>query len=628
VSDPAQKPRGVPSLAVFPWLAGHRHGTAGESAAFVVEETLVDRIKWTTFARVGLLTAVLALAVAMDIGVGPRPLTTMPETTLYRLTTTFYALSFFFLLATQLLRNSPRIGYLSAASMAVDMLLAISLVAVTDGVKSLFVFAFLIAVLNSALLLYRAGAMVAASLSTVALTIMAAMELGWLPWSLAAVRVAYLRGLAESPPMALYEMAAQLFVQISAVWATAFLSAHLVLELDRARLRNLAQRRELASLRVRYGDVVSSLPDGLLTVSPTGIISSINPAGLEILGLSAAAVVGMPLLGVLPELADLEPAGQDPGLRRRGASYTRELARDCGAAGAQILACRVVRLHDPHAAADTLVLYRDMTEVRAREEAHRNRERLAGIGSMAATVAHEIRNPLASISGAVQMLQGSGELTETDKQLMAIVVRETHQLSDWISEFLDFARPRPVQMERCDLRAIAQETLDACRSDEHFTAGEIDVGPLQGVEPGSDFTLMADHHLVRQTVWNLLVNAAQAVLSVEKRIVNVHLSPRPDTIELVVEDSGHGVDTEDVAHVFEPFYTTKGEGTGLGLATVARHVAAHRGRIEVGRSSLGGARFVLTLPRQPGGEAAFALGAARSEADSSGPESATPTYAI
>ncbi len=624
MSEPVQKHRHSPSTAVFPWLSAH--GAAGESAAFVVEETLVDRIKWTTFARVGLLTAVLALAVAMDIGVGPRPLTAVPETTLYRLTTTFYLLSFFFLLATQLLRNSPRIRYLTAASMAVDLLLAISLVAVTDGVKSLFVFAFLIAVLNAALLAYRAGAMVAAAVSSVALTIMAAMELGWLPWSLAGVRVAYLRGLADSPPMPLYEMAAQLLVQISAVWATAFLSSHLVLELDRARMRNLAQRRELASLRVRYGDVVSSLPDGLLTVSPAGIISSINPAGLEILGLGAAAVVGMPLPDVLPELADLDP--NEPTLRRRGATYTRELGRQRGVAGAQILACRVVRLHDPHAAADTLVLFRDMTEVRAREEAHRNRERLAGIGSMAATVAHEIRNPLASISGAVQMLQGSGELSETDRQLMAIVVRETHQLSAWISEFLDFARPRPVQMERCDLRAIVQETLDACSRDPHFTEGEIEVRALQWLDEDGDFSLVADHHLVRQAVWNLLVNAAQAVMSVERRVVDVHLSQRPDALELVVEDSGQGVDTEDVAHVFEPFYTTKGEGTGLGLATVARHVAAHRGRVEVGRSGLGGARFVLTLPRLPGGEAAFAAGGPRSDNGAELPGTVTPTYAI
>lgn len=599
----------------MPWLGSraHRLGAAGESAAFVVEETLIDRIKWTTFARVGLLTAVLGLAVAMDIGVGPRPLTAVPETTLYRLTTTFYLVSFFFLLATQLLRNSPRIRYLSAASMVVDMLLAVALVAVTDGVKSLFIFAFVIAVLNSALLLYRAGAIVSAALSTLALVVLAALEMHWLPWTLDGVRVAYLRVLAPSAPMPLYEMAAQLFVQICAVWATAFLSSHLVLELDRARLRNLEQRRELASLRVRYGDVVSSLPDGLLTVSPAGIVSSVNPAGLQILGLSAASVVGMPLGDVLPELADLDPGGSAPRTRehavarRPGTAHTREMMRNRPEEASQILACRVVRLHDPHEAADTLVVFRDMTEVRAREEAHRNRERLAGIGGMAATVAHEIRNPLASISGAVQMLQGSTELSETDRQLMAIVVRETHQLSDWISEFLDFARPRPVQMQRCDVRAIMQETVQACQRDPRITEGGIDVIAQQGEGSDDDFIMMADHHLLRQTVWNLLINAAQAVLSVERRVVAVHLSQRPDAIELVVEDSGHGVDSDDIAHVFEPFYTTKGEGTGLGLATVARHVGAHRGHIEVGRSELGGARFDLTFPRRPRGESVFLL---------------------
>ncbi len=574
------------------------------------DETFVDRIKWTTLARVVLLTAVLVFAVTLDLGLGLRPPGSVAEAALYRMTTAFFLLSFLALLSTQILQRGPYLRWLANASVAIDVALAMVLVAATDGLQSVFLFAFPLAVLNSALLLRRAGALSAATLATLALSGMTVAHLGWLNLPLLPVRIVEREN--GQLPMDLF---LQLAVQVAAVYATAFLSTHLVRELDQSRDKALQQKLELARLRLRYADVVSSLPDGLLTVGVGGVVTGVNPAGSLILGQDVARLLGQPLSAVLSELSDLAPVssgvwGEMEIARDRTLSQTQELLRDRPGGPMQILACRVATLHesvDTRQPAGRLVVFRDITESRQREEQHRDRERLATVGTMAMAVAHEIRNPLASISGAIQMLESSPDLAATDKSLMEIVQRETQHLSDWIGEFLDFAKPRALQVAPVDLRTLVAETLDTIEHDPRVLAGGIElqrdwVQPVKGRTAAREFLMMGDAALLRQSVWNLVINATQAVMAADERIVRVTLREEEGGLRLVVEDSGEGLSTDDLQHIFEPFYTTKGEGTGLGLATVKRHVTAHRGEVQAGDSRLGGACFTIVLPRRASGD--------------------------
>lgn len=568
------------------------------------DDALVDRVKWTTLARVLVITAVLAFAVAVDLGFAPQKTTAAPETLLYQLAAVSYSVSFVLLLATQLGRhNLVFMTRLAWASVAADVWLAVTLVFVTDGMQSLFLFGLPLAVLNAAVLLSRAGAIASATLVSLGMTAMALDQLGWI--ALPRLRVAYLAVLASNKSMAPFEIATNLALQIAAVYATAVLSSHLIRELDRTRTKAQLQRRELASLRVRYEDVVSSLPDGLLTVGPGGQVTATNPAALDILAADRDALVGRPLREVLPEVADLlvGPPGEWEVTRPtvQDLSKTQQIARSDESGQRQFLAVRVATLRDQGGQWGRVVVLRDVTEARHREEMHRARERLAAIGAMATAVAHEIRNPLASISGSVQLLQMSHGLDESDRALMAIVIRETGQLSEWIGEFLDFARPRPLQMGPCDLVELARDTLEACKQDPGVAAaGVVLCGPVVVDGAPQDCSVSGDAALLRQAIWNLLINAVHAVREVDRREVALHLTPLPDEVELAVQDSGYGVDEVEALRIFEPFYTTKGEaGTGLGLATVKRHVESHRGRVRVERSaSLGGACFVLSLPRR------------------------------
>jgi two-component system sensor histidine kinase PilS (NtrC family) len=607
------------SLEALHWLRPPEHGAP---------ERWIDRIKWATLTRVLAVTALLVFAMVMDLGMGPQPATQVPEKLLYQLTTSFYLLSLALLVAAAVLRDLRNLRVLAWLSVVLDIALSLSVVTVTGGLDSLFLFAFPLSVLNATLLLAGAGAWIVAASTMLGLLVLAADELGWLPLHLANYHVAYLRSLTPPSPMPPYEAMRSVLVHAGASVATAALAVVLSRELERARRGGREHKAAFERLRVRYEDVVSALPDGLLTTDNDGLVTSANPAALRILGARLVAIQLQPLQVVLPELAaaaqqrapselEISRITRTQELRRASttvpiadvdqvASQTQELQR-VTAVGQQLLMCRVVPLRDPDGSeAGRLVVLRDVTDQRQAEEAHRTRERLAAIGAMATAVAHEIRNPLASISGSVQMLEANDEVTPEQRSLMTIVVRETHQLSDWIGEFLDFARPRPLQWGRCDLVDLALQTLEACQNDPRVTAASITLGPGARLAAlakgtGADAEVEGDAVLLRQVLWNLLLNACQAVQASTRRRVELDLITEMDRVGIAVRDSGPGIAPEDLPHLFEPFYTTRGEGTGLGLATVQRHVEAHRGEVVAkARAELGGAEFRVWLPRVHG----------------------------
>ncbi len=561
----------------------------------------VERIKWTTLARVVALSALLMFAVAMDLGMGPQPLTPSPDVILYQLITAGFVLSFIALLGTYLLGD----GYqqpLAWASVGVDAVLTGALVATSHGLDSVFLFTLPLAVLSGSVLLERRGGFVAAAIGTCVLFLMAAIDLEWLLLDRESWTMSWVRVLAPHPQPVPFDVALAFMVQVGALYATALLSSHLMVELAATRTQAHADQRALAALRVRYADVFSSMPDGLATVARDGTITTVNAVFVDIIGRSEADTVGRPLAEVLPEYAGGD--GPTPSLSqtteilRDSIKATAEVTRNL-AAGSQIVAVRSVALHSEEGVEGTLLVIRDTTELRAREDAHRNRERLATIGAMAMAVAHEIRNPLASISGAVQMLEsGSGD-DAGDRELMNIAVRETNQLSEWIGEFLDYAKPQKVQLIRIDLAKVVSQKISACRSDPAIAEAGIDI-KLKVHEPasGAGWTMMGDESRLGSLVWNLLINARQAVLDSGQRLVSVALWAETQSLLLSVADSGPGVPDEDKGSVFEPFYTTKGEGTGLGLATVKRVVVNHEGEILVRDSAMGGAEFVIRLPRR------------------------------
>lgn len=581
------------------------------------DSTLIERIKWTSFARTVALSAVLALTVAWDLGLGPGPTPATPEVLLYQVCSAFFVLTFVVLAVAFFAPARLRVPT-AWLSIGVDVALAMGLVAITGRTESVVLFAPPLAVLSAAALRERRGAMTAATVSAALFGLLAMVDAQWVaidptPWT-----VSWIHALTPATRPTAAEVALVVVVQVGALYATALLASRLVGELARARQRVLADQEQLAALRQRYEDVFSSMPDGLLTVSAAGTVQSANPAMLRILGLDSGAVLGRPLDQLVPALA--LPAGAATSTQElpRQPAPVWEIERAAADGARQVLAVRCDKLRGGlsahHGRSEVLYVVRDVTAARRAEAEHRSRERLAAVGAMAMAVAHEIRNPLASIAGAVEMIAATTPADPSQAALMQIVVRETAQLSRWIGEFLGYARPSRPTWHPIEISAFVRDKLAAWQLDPRHAGAQLRLDS-QIDEAGA---LLADINGLSSLLWNLLANAQQAAMDTSRPAVRVVLAGRPDDVMLTVEDNGAGLDDVDHERLFEPFFSTRSGGTGLGLATVKRVVESHGGTISVGRAELGGARFEVRLPRVPPGVSGEGEGEGRDHGQGAG----------
>jgi two-component system sensor histidine kinase PilS (NtrC family) len=238
-----------------------------------------------------------------------------------------------------------------------------------------------------------------------------------------------------------------------------------------------------------------------------------------------------------------------------------------------------------------IINFQDLTDMRELERTAQRAERLAVIGGLAAGVAHEIRNPLASISGSIELLTAGPQVDDDSRALADIVHREVNRLNTLISELLDFANPRAFAPVPLDIGDLVRETLQVFEQDRDFAGVKLDA---ELVSDGS-LVVQADPEKLRQVMWNLLRNAAEAVG--DDGSVTVHVSAQSGVgVEISVTDSGPGISTENLDRVFDPFFTTKQAGSGLGLATVHAIVTGHGGAVDVTSTPGNGATFVVRLP--------------------------------
>ncbi len=344
-----------------------------------------------------------------------------------------------------------------------------------------------------------------------------------------------------------------------------FLTNQLAVRTELAGAALAKQQETTRVLEEEHGLIVQSVLSGILTVDDKGWISSANPAALARLG----TCEGRPLGAVLPGLKRYTD-GQEITLKGPEEPLTLLCYRSpLGMSGGEV------------------VVFEDVTELRRYEAVQKREERLAGVGRIAAGIAHEIRNPLASLSGAIQMLRD-----EHPGPLLEIAQREVLRLNDLVGEFLESARPIELRIEQVSVTSVVDEVVAAFGKDPRF--GEL-VDLVVSSEDELDARAELDPGRLHQILWNLLLNAAQAMP--EGGTIFLEVSATPEAVTLEVRDQGTGISPEELTKVFDPFYTTRQGGTGLGLANVDRLARAHGGSVNV-RSTLGtGTTFILAFPR-------------------------------
>jgi two-component system, NtrC family, sensor histidine kinase PilS len=360
---------------------------------------------------------------------------------------------------------------------------------------------------------------------------------------------------------------------------------------------------ELRQLRLDTDDVLGAIDTAVITADGSGRLVYMNPAGADLLELSHTEWMGRPVL----EELDRTAPGLGTLIRRTAATrigVTRFEVRKRSLSGDRFLGIRTTVLGRDGDMPSVTAVIQDITEGRQIEELLRRAERLQAVAELGASLAHEIKNPLASIRSAVEQL-AADRLQHDDRQMLrGLVVKESERLSRLLADFMEFSRVEMRRWASVDLGSVACEAIDlVTRHPDRSTGTRIDF-----VKPTTPLLVDGDHDLLHRAVFNLVLNAVQH--SGARGTVSVELD-RPagelpssvqldSPVRLTIRDSGPGLREEDIPRMFDPFFTTREGGTGLGLAMVHRAVEAHRGAILVDNMNGAGACFSIYLPAHAG----------------------------
>ncbi len=338
--------------------------------------------------------------------------------------------------------------------------------------------------------------------------------------------------------------------------------------------------------------IVSNITSGILVVSRTGFVQFFNQRATEIL--TADHFTQRKIQEVMPELNwPWESLLQD----ESRVFERREIQLQRSGPDFKIVEVVVARFVETDLRVKGwLVVLDDRTEQKALEDSLRQQDKLAAVGQLAAGIAHEIRNPLASISGSVQMmLSEPSKQTEDNVRLMQIVDKEISRLNGLITEFLEYVRPEPKPVEQVDLNPLVREVIEALQFNSKLRKDVSQKVTLRAAAP-----IYGNRDKLKQALLNLLINAYQAVEKTEQPQISVETFDQSAFVVLRIQDNGLGIKKENLSKIFEPFHTTKTHGTGLGLAITHKILQAHSARVSVQSVEGQGATFTVELPAERG----------------------------
>lgn len=472
--------------------------------------------------------------------------------------------------------NPRRFAWLQ---LILDVALSTAVVAVTGGPGSVFSFLYVLSVTAACVLLSRQGGLVIAGLGSL---LYSGVVLGRtaLPLSL----------LMEPTETTAWEVLT-MFTTTGALLTVAILAGTLA-ERSRRVLQELeTQGRDLRDLQVFRDLIFRSVGSGLVALDIQRRITAFNRAAEEITGFAAGEAIGQrweTIFGassLLDEMA-MTVSRERPETRRREIRLKRKDGREVP------LGISFWPLRSGEGELIGLIgVCQDLSDIKRMEERMRQADRLAAIGRLAANLAHEIRNPLAAVTGAIEQMGQELSLDDTQKRLMQIVLKESSRLNQIVSEFLQYARPSPLRRQPVNLAELLEEVVGLLEC--HPLSAKVKIGR----EYGPELTVLVDANQLRQAVWNLALNAVQAMPEGGELTVGARaLNGTGSRLFVWVADTGHGIGSADLPHIFEPFYSTKPDGTGLGLAVVHRVVQDHGGEVEVKSVPGAGSTFTLRLP--------------------------------
>lgn len=498
---------------------------------------------------------------------------------------TFVA-TLFYIAMLRVLRRSPKAqAYIQFVG---DLALITVLVYFLGGATSPFSLLYLIVIaVASTLLRRRAGVIVASGAFIFYGSMIVALYYGWLRPALPTQEVVTGQRLTYN-----------LLVHGFGFYGVALLTYYLAHNVTRAE-RELEEKSEhLADLQVVHRDVIQSITSGLITTDLEGTVTSANLAGLEILGREEGELVGHPIHGrglfTAERWREATAESEHTGRMRSEVEMTR------GDGAARYVGFTISRLTDSFGnRRGYIVIFQDLTRWRRIQEELRMKDRMVAVGELAAGLAHEIGNPLAAISGSVQMLAGRVDGDPAQRKLIEILLKESHRLDRTIKGFLRFARPRERSSVSFDIGRLLTENFELLQNSEEVSGHhrlELDLDPPSA-------RLFADPDQISQIFWNLARNSLRAMpdsgtLRVVGRFSGGQSGGQSsgDWYQMQVIDTGRGMTEEQRTNLFHPFQSFFDGGTGIGMAIVYRIVQDHGGRLRVDSRPGAGTAITVELP--------------------------------
>jgi len=331
-------------------------------------------------------------------------------------------------------------------------------------------------------------------------------------------------------------------------------------------------QQRLGTMRAFTDILISSLPVGLIATDSSGTIQVCNEAAAEMLGGARKAILGkLPLAGLPQGLAQMF-SGNSPEV---AVQRQREVVLENGVGISRIVQLASVVVQDEeHDFAGEVLLIRDLTEVKLLEKQLQRSERLAALGKMAAGVAHELRNPLSSIKGLAVLLKSHFTEPGREAETADVLVKEVERLNRSIGELLDYAKPGQLNRAPTSIEEILRKTLSLVQTDAEAYGITVELS-LEDNLP----ELTIDSDKLKQVFLNLLLNAIQAMPN--GGTLSVGLTKDERNMNIIIRDTGMGILPKNLPRVFDPYYTTKNDGTGLGLAMSAKIVEEHDGWLKI-----------------------------------------------
>ncbi len=446
-----------------------------------------------------------------------------------------------------------------------DVILEILLIFFTGGIDSWYSFTLIITILASSIVLNKKAGFIIATLSSLLYGMLINLQFyGVLP-------------LVGDYLVEAKEYFYKIFIHIIFFYLTAYLSGYLSARLEKTEQKLEEKDLDIRDLEFFNREVIESLPSGLFTTDVSGRAVMFNRAAERITGIRRETVIGRHIDSVLPFFKLPFSEG------RKEETITVDGIR-------KIIGLTISGLKDfAGLTKGFIVVFQDLTKIKQLEQEIQQKEKLAAIGELSSNIAHEIRNPLASLKGSIQMLKEDSVPATYKEKLMEIALKEMDRLNRIITDFLAYSRPGKPEIMQFDLHGLLDETVELLKNMEQ-TKGRLSIKK----EYNGAMEANADSQKMKQVFWNLGLNAIDAMH--EGGELTISTRKEDAYIEIKFKDTGVGIEEKNIRKIFYPFFTTKEQGTGLGLAIAYRIIEEHKGRMNMESVPGIGTTFTVILP--------------------------------